>query len=138
VSFLIYGPCVGPSVFLGWHFVCVYSKYMPCPSMHLSLPPLLERYKNCTYSTNECLRIKGGQKNLFYFFRRSQIDKFFGLFRYRKSANFLVVPVRKLQTRKFCMINPQIENPHISEVSQSVNYKSDNFSVSYVHMGGSC
>jgi hypothetical protein len=35
------------------------------------------------------------------------------------------------------MINPEITNPHISEVSQPANYKEENFSASYVHMGGS-
>jgi hypothetical protein len=29
------------------------------------------------------------------------------------------------------MINPEIANPHISEVSESANYKSDNFSATY-------
>jgi hypothetical protein len=37
-----------------------------------------------------------------------QIRKFLGSFRYRKSANFLDVPVRMLQICTFLMINLQI------------------------------
>jgi hypothetical protein len=40
-------------------------------------------------------------KQTFLKVRKSQIRKNLGSFRYRKFANFLVVPVRKLQIRKF-------------------------------------
>ncbi len=46
--------------------------------------------------------------------RKWQIHKFLGSFCNRKSANFLGVPVRKSQIRKFFMINPQTANPRIS------------------------
>jgi hypothetical protein len=35
-------------------------------------------------------------------------------FRYSKSAQYLGMPVRKSQIRKFFMINPQIANPQFS------------------------
>jgi hypothetical protein len=50
-------------------------------------------------------------KQTFYKVRKSQIRKFLGSFRYRKSANFLGVLSANWQ---IVMINPQIENPQVS------------------------
>jgi hypothetical protein len=50
-----------------------------------------------------------------FFVRKWQIRKFLGSFRYHKSANFLGVPVRKSQIRKFLRCaSPQIAHPQIS------------------------
>jgi hypothetical protein len=55
---------------------------------------------------------RGEQSNLFLRIRKSQIRKFLGSFRYRKSANFLGVPIANPQI--IIMINPQIANSQIS------------------------
>ncbi len=55
--------------------------------------------------------VRGGQATFFKKFDKSQIRKFWGSLRYRKSANLLDVLVRKLQIRKFLWYihKPQIK-----------------------------
>ncbi len=48
--------------------------------------------------------MRGGQAIFLKSFPKSRIRKFLGSFLYRKSANFLGVPVRKSQIRNFFMI----------------------------------
>ncbi len=66
----------------------------------------------------------------FFKFRKSQIRKFLGSFRYCKSTHFLDVTREtwaQIAHSQFFMVNPQIANPQISLVCQSANRKPANF-----------
>ncbi len=66
-----------------------------------------------------CIFYRGGQANFFLVFK-SEIRKLRGSFRYRKSANFLGVPVSKSQIRKFLYLIRRSQKRKFYKIPQNL------------------